>query len=410
MKKDAKRFRGCLKEKYKGYVDEILIEYLIENEIIFKDENIENRWGAPHYKKIQFPLLHDNNLYFPNNDILLDIYDVLEVGNRSKIVKKGELSYMDEMGLISKKVYSEYSVEDKLKILQNYRKKLIEKVDFSAYMSYTEDSKSNPYNDDLTFYIQKDHYNWKAQIMLNAFKDFYAIEYYLQNDFRLYIFDDVLEKSDNLFSSNSDININWRINDRTEWLVNFIEGKIKELKENDKSDYINEPTEQESSKTDKLDKIFLLLKEVLEKKYNFKLDDHKFNRHQSFKSNDPFYRVLYLDTLRELNKLKKITSKELRLYLTTLNKLKFKNEEEQINSFCSFLELNDVLYSNYKSNQLANEIADIVGSETNSKIKDFTPFVVKSSEEWSERQIKLFKNKCIVIYQIYNDLKIINKV
>lgn len=410
MEKDITRFRGCLKKRFEGYVDNKLIDYMIENEIIFKDENIKNYWGAPLINKIQFPLLHDNNLYFPNNDILLDIYDILRVGNNSRIKKKGGLTYMDEMELIDKKVYVEYSREDKLIVLQDYRKKLLENVNYKGYLAYTEYYKTHPYSENLTFYNQLVYNNWKAQIMEIAFTDLYAIKYYLLNDFRIYIFDDVLEKSDNLFSSNCDINIQWRIIDRTKFLVNFIETKIKELKENDNSEFINEPTGQDIGKINKINEIFSLLKKALEEKHDFNLDHHKFNRDESFKSNDPFYRVLYIDTLRELNKLNVISSIEVKLYLNQLVNNKYKNELEQIDSFCRLLKLDDVSYRNYKVNKLADHMAEIFGTETNSKIKDFAPVLVKNKKNWTDRQKTLFKNRFKIIYQIFKDFKTLNKL
>lgn len=410
---------GCLSKNYFSEITQSKIDFLIEKGLIdeitepkmeynkdFTKEQVDNF----NKKLIKEQESYENDIYFDvffiynkreykvKEEVIKEIYDVLMENIR--IFKSQEIR--TQIAKISIELSCRIDKEQKIDFLKKELAILPKSFDLLHYIGINRDKKQ------LFAYFHLHFLDMENDSTLKFYFEggIYPFTLLRKNDIAKYtVFDSEHPLTQRILQYYTFTKIrNYILFELKKLSTNKINSKNKKDKSSTK---LNSESKDDSLEKEK---IFLTLQNVLEKKHNFKLADHKFNNTEEFKSDNFLYRVLYLDTVWELNKVLSLSEKELPLYLKPLINYKFHDKNVQLDKFKEFLRLDDLQYKNKKINKLAIEFSDILGMQTHSRIKAFTPLLVKNKNSWRETQKKRYYNRYKVIYQIFNDLRIINKL
>ncbi len=335
-------FRGVLKNIDIGYISEEMMDVLINNKIIIEDTNVKNKAYDVDLHGIDFFLLlfleihkrhiRYNQVYYKLNDLIIE-----EIYNLINDEVKKEKAYINR-----KKLDSILDEDKKIKYLKKtYKKAVINIRNYKQFKSYNSflTGESNEWYVNLHKQIQDSlptllKYLINVGSYLDDCKSSYKIFHFSSETTFL--------ESDHPFVE--------------EWISHH---KTIELQS-------------------------LILKEINELK-NKKLVERK-----KIISN-ALQEVVYIDCLRKIKNKGAGSYSETKMnkYLEILTN-NVTCEKEQLDNLHKLIDLDDVIYDNLKSKELAEKINDITGSNL-INLRTYTPLITKKENYFTESQAKYFK-------------------
>jgi hypothetical protein len=233
MKKDITRFRGCLKDVFKGRLTKSLMNYMLENKIYFK---IETEYECPISDKFTQFLNYNNNVYKLNDDVLLDMYNILEADVIDSCFEN------DLLNDAKQKLAGKIDKKDKVQALKEIYDEIISNLnsldDYELFVKHEEIPEHTNNNNEMC----QENFCWKCQIIELITYDEHNIGIYLLNEKDIY-----LSLPDNEFE-------NWSNYRKTKQALNYITEELRKLDRN------NEPENKESVLINSTQKIILLEK------------------------------------------------------------------------------------------------------------------------------------------------------
>lgn len=230
--KDITKYRGCLKQFDLNTINDDLIDFMINKDIIYEmddflDDNMSNE-ELELYSTFGFPLVYKNKAYNLNNDIHNDIYNIIEEGVS---FAPQDWRIYKETSKIEKTVFSELTIKNKLKALRKQHKKLFSKVnDVSYYLMYEKHLDNPIYDESICWTKQQGkEYCWKRYCMEQITWDKQImIDYFTKNNHH-FLNNDDSEETDNMFSIKHPTTSIMRKFNKVKRISDFIQNEIDKL-------------------------------------------------------------------------------------------------------------------------------------------------------------------------------------
>ncbi|TYC15591.1 hypothetical protein ES677_04415 [Bizionia gelidisalsuginis] len=351
------RYRGFLKEDGFDTVNRELFYLMLEKEVLFEIHSLKGIYRNVDADK--FTLLYEGKYYYLNQDILRDLYIIIENTLDSRVYSRIIYEKINE---IEKKAFAKTTEKEKLKTLQKQREKIVKSIDCIKSFKQFIKNYDNPTFDFNRDWTDQDVFCWVCNIMYNLEQDEKTIIKYLTNS--KISFNKTSDEKDSLLSIAHPINIQWKNFIKTKKILDFIDREINK------------------NKIEKTTPV-------------------KFNR----KGDAALYEVLFIDVLRKEKKESHYSDKKMPTYLNLLTKNFNKEIELQLDELKALVHLSEKEYLSFNYSELGRKINMITETNEENLRKAAVIILKKPNKKLTKIQEKYFADHQAIVTNIQDMIR-----